>query len=75
MKVEFLKKFSKDLDGVKTKSVKESVIRVIELLERVDTLDKIPNIKRLKGHKNAYRIRVGDYRLGFFFENSTILLA
>ena len=67
MKVEFLKKFSKDLDGVKTKSVKESVLRVIELMERVDTLEKIPSIKKLKGHKNAYCVRVGDYRLGLFF--------
>jgi len=31
MKVEFLKKFSKDLDNIKTKSVKQSVIRLIEL--------------------------------------------
>jgi mRNA interferase RelE/StbE len=75
MKVEFLKKFSKDLDDVRTKSTKESVIRIIELIEAADSLEKIPNIKKLKGHKNAYRVRVGDYRLGFFFENSTILLA
>ncbi len=75
MKVEFLKRFSKDLDDIKTKSVKQSVIRLIELMETVDTLDKIPNTKKLKGHKSAYRSRVGDYRLGFFFENSTILLA
>jgi mRNA-degrading endonuclease RelE of RelBE toxin-antitoxin system len=75
MKVEFLRKFSKDLDQVRTKSTKESVIRVIELMEAVDSLDKIPNTKKLKGHKNAYRVRVGDYRLGFFFDNSTILLA
>jgi mRNA interferase RelE/StbE len=44
-------------------------------MEEVDTLEKIPNIKKLKGHRNAYRVRVGDYRLGLFFENSTILLA
>ena len=75
MKVEFLRKFYKDLDGVKTKSVRESVIRIIELMETVDTLEKIPNIKKLKGHRNAYRVRVGDYRLGFFFENATVLLA
>jgi mRNA-degrading endonuclease RelE of RelBE toxin-antitoxin system len=75
MKVEFLKKFSKDLDEVRTKSTKESVIRIIELMEVVDGLEKIPNIKKLKGHKSAYRVRIGDYRLGFFFENSTILLA
>ena len=74
MKVEFLKRFSKDLDDVKNKSIKQSVIRLIELMETVDVLDKIPNTKKLKGHRSAYRTRIGDYRLGFFFENSTILL-
>lgn len=75
MKVEFLKRFSKDLDDIKSKSVKQSVVRLIVLMETIDALDKIPNTKKLKGHRSAYRIRVGDYRLGFFFENSTILLA
>ncbi len=74
MKVEFLKKFSKDLDELKLKSVKLALIRLIESMEIADSLEKIPHIKKLKGHKNAYRSRVGDYRLGFFFENSTILL-
>lgn len=75
MKVEFLKSFSKDLDGLKNKTAKNALIRVIELMETSDSLDKIPNTKKLKGHKSAYRIRVGDFRIGFFFENSTIILA
>ena len=75
MKVEFLKKFYDDLDDIKVKSVKQSLIRIIELIETADSLTKIPNTKKLKGHRSAYRTRVGDYRLGFFFENSTILLA
>ena len=75
MRVEFLKKFSKDLDGIKVKSVKLNLRRLIELMESVDSLDKIPNLKKLKGHKSAYRVRVGDYRLGLFFENSTIVMA
>ncbi len=75
MKVEFLKKFSKDLDDVTAKSVKQSLIRIIELMEEIDSPDKIPNTKKLKGHTNAYRTRVGDYRLGFFLKGSTILLA
>jgi mRNA-degrading endonuclease RelE of RelBE toxin-antitoxin system len=75
MKVEFLKKFSKDLDEVKVKSVKRSLIHLIEFIESADSLDDIPNTKKLKGHKTAYRIRVGDYRLGFFFENATIIFA
>jgi mRNA interferase RelE/StbE len=75
MNVEFLKKFSKDIDELNVKSVKQSLIRLIELMETVDSIEKIPNTKKLKGHKTAFRIRVGDYRLGFFFEDSTILLA
>lgn len=35
MKVEFLKRFSKDLDDIKAKSVKQSVIRLIEVMELV----------------------------------------
>lgn len=75
MKVEFLKKFSRDLDIVEIKSVKHALLRLIALMEKVDSLDSIPNTKKLKGFKNAYRTRVGDYRLGFFYENTTILLA
>ena len=29
----------------------------------------------MKGHSYAYRIRIGDYRLGFYFEDNTIFLA
>ena len=36
MKVEFPKKFSRDIDVIKTKSVKQSVIRIIEVMEIAD---------------------------------------
>lgn len=65
MKVEFLKKFSKDLDAVTAKSVKANLLRIIELIESINSLDELPNTKKLKGHKSACRIRIGDYRLGF----------
>lgn len=55
MKVEYLKKFSKDLDDLSLKSVKKSLIHLIEFMEVVDMLEKIPNTKKLKGHKTAYR--------------------
>ncbi|MFN0279021.1 MAG: type II toxin-antitoxin system RelE family toxin [Pyrinomonadaceae bacterium] len=75
MKVEFLKRFSRDLDEIPGKSVRSALKKVIELMENTDSLAKVPGIKKLQGHKTAYRIRVGDYRLGFFFENETVLLA
>lgn len=66
MKVEFLKKFSKDLDVMNTESIKASLRKVITLMESVASLDDIPNTKKLKGHKSAYRTRISDYRLAFF---------
>jgi len=75
MQVEFLKKFSKDLDELELKSVKQALMRLIEKMETADSLDEILNTKKLKGHKTAYQTRVGDYRLGFFLQNSIILLA
>jgi mRNA interferase RelE/StbE len=75
MKVIFLKGFSKDLDIISLKSVKLSLKRVIERMETVEVLAKIPDTKKLQGHKTAYRTRIGDYRLGFFFEDEVIFLA
>ncbi len=75
MKVEFLKSFSKDTDNIPLKSVKSALKRLIELMETIDALSNIPNTKKLQGHKTAYRTRVGDFRLGFFYENETIILA
>lgn len=75
MKVEFLKSFSKDLDLINSKVIKQSLVEIIELLEKSEDLNRIPKIKKLKGFRNAYRIRIGDYRLGFFHEKSAIQLA
>ena len=43
MKVEFLKKFSKDLDDLKLKHVKLALMRLIEVMEVIVRLEKIPN--------------------------------
>ena len=75
MEVEFLSKFSDDLDSVSQKSIKSKIIRLIELFESSNSLSKIPQIKKLTGHRNAYRIRIGNYRLGIFVEGSTVQFA
>ena len=75
MNVEFLKRFSKDIDELTVKSVKSALKKVIESIENADTLTEIPNTKKLQGHNTAYRIRVGDFRRVFFYENKTIILA
>lgn len=36
------------------------------------TFQQIPNLKRLEASGKYYRIRVGDYRLGFVFEQGAV---
>ena len=75
MQVEFLNKFSKDIDRINQKSVKTNLSRLIKALELAENLNNISNLKKLAGHKSAYRVRIGDYRVGFFYENHKIILA
>jgi len=75
MQVAFLAKFSKDLDKIKSKKLKASILEVIEHIEDAENLGMITNLKKLKGHSSAYRIRIGDYRMGFFVKEDKVLIA
>jgi mRNA interferase RelE/StbE len=74
MKVEFSAKFSKDLDSIKKESTKQAILATIEELEQAENLRDLRGLKKLVGHSSAFRIRIGDYRLGFFFEKDGVLL-
>lgn len=54
--------------------VQKNIGEIITIIQKVKTLSEIPNCKKLTGYKNAYRIRIGMYRIGFFFEKNTIEL-
>ena len=47
MQVEFLSKFSKDIDQISQKSVKTNVAKLIRLMESEGDLNNIPNLKKL----------------------------
>jgi mRNA interferase RelE/StbE len=64
MIVEFDKSFAKSLTKIKEKKVFTKIENLIELLENKNSLEEIPNIKKLSGFKVYYRFRLGDYRIG-----------
>lgn len=68
MKIVFLSKFYKDLGKIKDKNTRERLLKIIEEIESANSLLDINNIKKLSGDKISYRIRLGDYRLGIFYE-------
>jgi mRNA interferase RelE/StbE len=44
------------------------ISKVIEQVEAARAFAEIPHLKALPVHGKYYRIRVGNYRLGFIFE-------
>lgn len=75
MKVKFLRLFYKDLNKIVLQSVKKNVADAIENVESATKLSEIKALKKLTGYKNAYRIKISDYRIGVFIETGTVEFA
>jgi mRNA interferase RelE/StbE len=73
MKVGFRRTFEKDLRKLRDQAVLDKIRAIIEAVEAAPTLDQITNIKKLKGDDGYFRIRLGDYRIGLFLQEDTIL--
>jgi mRNA interferase RelE/StbE len=69
MNVKYLKKFSKDLDKVKQPKDKKALLAMIQEVKSVETINEVSGIKKLVGFQDAYRIRVGQLRVGIFLSD------
>jgi mRNA interferase RelE/StbE len=65
MNVEFDSSFLKSLSKIKNQTILQRIKKVIVELEDSSDFTKIRNLRKLAGHKNYFRIRIGDFRLGF----------
>lgn len=76
MNVEYLPKFLKDLKALKSSAIFEAINELVfEEIPASDNLDSISHLSKLKGFDDAFRIRVGDYRIGLFFDGETATFA
>lgn len=73
MKVEFRTSFTKDLKNISDKSILKRAKEAIEAVEKAETLAEIQNRKKLKGEKNYFRLKIGEFRLGFALENDIVI--
>ncbi|MHB8521202.1 MAG: type II toxin-antitoxin system RelE family toxin [Limisphaerales bacterium] len=72
MNAAFRESFDADLSAIADASLLRRIKKVIEQVEAARTFQHIPNLKRLQATGKYYRIRVGDYRIGFVFERGTV---
>jgi mRNA interferase RelE/StbE len=70
----FDRSFLQDLQKLSDPKIKQRVSATLALIEQARTLREIPNIIKMSGHNAAYRIRIGEYRIGLFRDKNVLKL-
>lgn len=69
------KLFLKDYRAVKKNKTLTAKLEALTLtLQKIKSIDELQGLKQLKGASFRYRLRLGDYRLGFRLEAGEIVL-
>ena len=69
------KRFEKDTNKINDKSILKKIASCIIEIQNSDSLNKVKNLKKLKGFDSEYRIKIVDYRIGLIIENKVIFLS
>jgi mRNA interferase RelE/StbE len=66
MKLLYGKQFGKDLDNIRHDvKTKKRISELIRNMKNADSPADLKNVRKIEGYSDYYRIRIGDYRLGF----------
>jgi mRNA interferase RelE/StbE len=72
MIVKIGRSFEKDVSVLKNVKVLKQIFNLVEDVKKAASIEAINNIKKLKGYKSHYRIRIGDYRAGLHINDNTV---
>ena len=74
MQVSFATNFNRDIENLHDRSMVDRVEKIIQKIESAETRRDMPRSKKLRNVDNAYRIRVGRFRLGFIMQDQNVTL-
>ena len=72
MNTGFTGAFDRDVNKIADAKLLVKIELTIEFVEDARTLRTIPGLRKLKGYKIHYRIRIGDYRIGVTIIGDTV---
>jgi mRNA interferase RelE/StbE len=72
MNFEFEKAFVRDFRKLRSKELANSISEAINQVSEASRYTDINNLRKLSGYKSAFRIRIGDYRIGVIIENNIV---
>jgi mRNA interferase RelE/StbE len=73
MKTAFKDSFLKAVKKIEDNLLKAEIKIAILNVESAENIRQINNLKKLKGYKQFYRIRIGHYRIGIKIEADTVI--
>ena len=74
MEIEYAPAFIRDLKRVRSPEVRTRAERTIQHMKAAPSVTAISGAARITGRDRYYRVRIGDYRLGFAAEGETAVL-
>ena len=74
MKVEYRKKFLKELSKLPAEYRKRIEMFVFEELPNFSSLSDVGAVEKMTGYKNYFKIRFGSYRVGIKKESDYIIV-
>jgi mRNA interferase RelE/StbE len=74
MKIEFRESFRKDLLRIKDKHLYSKIESALHNIETAKSVEDISNLKKLKGYKEYFRIRVGDFMIGLVIVGGLVIV-
>jgi len=72
MKHVFRESFWRDVKKIKDKKTLNRIDEAIAEVDAAANLSEVQNVTKMEGAANAYRIRVGEFRLGFYLEADVV---
>jgi mRNA interferase RelE/StbE len=72
LKIVYHKKFLKDLSQITTPEKKRIELFCFQEALNFKSIQSVGNIEKIQGHKNYYKIRFGNYRVGIYFQNDVL---
>lgn len=75
MRYSYTHLFTKQVSKIKDKKLLGALKASIEDIQKASDLSNLPKVTKLVGHKDYYRLRLQDYRVGIQAMEDHIILA
>lgn len=66
--------FTKEIKNLTDDIVKLKLSKIIKQIETTEHLFLLENVKKLNGYDKYYRIKVGNYRIGIYYDQNILVL-